>query len=123
MYLPKQHGKEHTAMNTTPKISLEEENTQRLIGRANTLGYIIVLIDIEADNLSIEILPSSLAPYTPPLYRDRKTGEWTIQTTAYGSLNVDEIKKVAEGYGRAAAMVGELQHLTAGDLVNYSARR
>lgn len=31
-------------MNTQPKMSIEEENTQRVIGRAVRLGYIIVSI-------------------------------------------------------------------------------
>lgn len=109
-------------MTTTPKMTIAEENTQRLIARANRLGYIIVTIDT-TEKLAIEIRPSTLEPYTPPLSQDWKTGEWTIQTTAYGALDLSEIEKVTDGYGRAAAMVSELEHLTARDLANYSITR
>lgn len=55
--------------------------------------------------------------------QDWTTGEWTIQTTAYGALDLAEIEKVTDGYGRAVAMVSELEHLTAADVVNYSVAR
>lgn len=109
-------------MTATPKTTVAEENTQRLIARANRLGYIIVMIDT-TEKLAIEIRPSTLDLYTPPVAQDWTTGEWTIQTTAYGALDLAEIEKVTDGYGRAVAMVSELEHLTAADVVNYSVAR
>ena len=102
-------------------MTLKNEITNRLIGRAKKLGYTILAIEVE-DDLGIGIMIRPEARYTPELHRDWKTGEWMIQTTAYGSLNVDETEEVAEGYGRAAAMVTALHHLTADDLTNYSAK-
>lgn len=46
-------------MTATPKTTVAEENTQRLIARANRLGYIIVMIDT-TEKLAIEIRPSTL---------------------------------------------------------------
>lgn len=106
-------------MTREPKISLEEENTQRVIGRANRLGYIIVSIGIEGDDARVQVMPSPLAPYTPQLTCDTTTGEWAIQTTAYGALDASEIQKIAEGYQRAAAMVSELRYLDAYNVVTY----
>lgn len=112
-------------MNTTPKMTVAEENTQTLIDLANRLGYII--IDIDTDTVEpqprIQIRPASLEDYTPHLYQDWQTGAWTIQTTSYGSLNLDELGKVTEGYERAAAMVSELAHLVSDDLVDYHLTR
>lgn len=88
-------------MNTQPKMSIEEENTQRVIGRAVRLGYIIVSIRINGDDARVRVMPSPLAPYTPELTCDAVTGEWVIQTTAYGALNAGEIQKIAGGYQRA----------------------
>lgn len=110
-------------MNTTPKMSIEEENTKRLTGRAQRLGYTILRIDTTEPNPRIQIRPSSLEAYTPELYQDWQTGAWAIQTTSYGTLNVEETQKVTEGYGRAVAMVNELQHLRSDELVSYSAKR
>lgn len=47
-------------MTATPKTTVAEENTQRLIARANRLGYIIVMIDT-TEKLAIEIRPSTLS--------------------------------------------------------------
>ena len=102
-----------------PKWSVEEENTQRIISRANRLGYIITSIKVEATRVEISIIPSQLAPYTPKLERDFRTGQWQVQTTAYGALNLDEIEKLTEGYGRAAAMVQELQSIKLGYVAEY----
>ncbi|WP_434699440.1 hypothetical protein [Trueperella pyogenes] len=109
-------------MNTQAKMSIEEETTQRLVENANRLAYTIVTIDT-TDDLAIEIRPAACMPYTPPLYRDWQTGQWTIQTTSYGSLDPEEIEKVTDGYRRAIAMVSELAPLNARDLVNYSINR
>lgn len=109
-------------MNTQTKMSIEEETTQRLVENANRLGYIIVIIDTTND-LAIEIRPAALMPYTPPLYRDWETGQWTIQTTSYGCLDPEEIEKVTDGYRRAIDMVSELAPLNARDLANYSITR
>lgn len=65
-------------MNTTPKMSVVEENTQRLIEQANRLGYTVVTIDTTG-NLAIEVRPSSHESYTPALYQDWTSGEWTVQ--------------------------------------------
>lgn len=104
-----------------PKWSVEEENTQRIISRANRLGYVITSIEADPTRVEISIIPSSLASYTPKLERDFRTDEWKVQTTAYGALNLDEIEKLTEGYGRAAAMVRELQSATPGYVVEYHA--
>ena len=104
-----------------PKWSIEEENTQRIISRANRLGYIITHIKPESSRVEISIIPSQLAPYTPKLEQDFRTGQWRVQTTAYGALNLDEIEKLTEGYGRAAAMVRELQSAKPGYVVEYHA--
>lgn len=50
------------AMNTQPKKRIEEENTQRVIGRAVRLGYIIVSIRINGDDARVQVMPSPLAP-------------------------------------------------------------
>ena len=43
-------------MNTKePEYSVEEENTERLIGRANRLGYTITSIEIEPGRVAISI--------------------------------------------------------------------
>ena len=111
-------------MNTKkPECSVEEENTERLIGRANRLGYTITSIEIEPGRVAISIVPSPLFPYTPELDRDFETDQWRVQTTAYGALNLDNIEQVTEGYGRAAAMVRELEHATPGNVVNYHLTR
>lgn len=109
-------------MNAQTKMSIEEDTTQYLVEEANRLGYIIVTIDT-TDDLAIEIRPAARLPYTPPLYRDWQTGQWTIQTTSYGSLDPEEIEKVTDGYRRAVAMVSELAPLNARDLANYSITR
>ena len=109
-------------MNTQAKMSIEEETTQRLVENANRLAYTIVTID-STDDLAIEIRPAARMPYTPPLYRDWQTGQWTIQTTSYGSLDPEEIEKVTDSYRRAIAMVSELAPLNARDLVNCSITR
>ncbi|WP_251451717.1 hypothetical protein [Varibaculum prostatecancerukia] len=50
-------------MNTKePECSVEEENTERLIGRANRLGYTITSIEIEPGRVAISIVPSPLFP-------------------------------------------------------------
>ena len=55
-------------MNTKEaECSVEEENTERLIGRANRLGYTITSIEIEPGRVAISIVPSPLFPYTPEL--------------------------------------------------------
>ena len=111
-------------MNTKePKCSVEEENTERLIGRANRLGYTITSIEIEPGRVAIFIVPSPLFPYTPELDRDFETDQWRVQTTSYGALNLDNIEQVTEGYGRAAAMVRELEHATPRNVVNYHLTR
>ena len=52
-------------MNTKEaECSVEEENTERLIGRANRLGYTITSIEIEPGRVAISIVPSPLFPYT-----------------------------------------------------------
>lgn len=110
-------------MNPTPKMSVEEENTKRLTGRAERLGYTIVRIDTTEPQPRIQIRPSSPETYTPELYQDWQTGEWTIQTTSYGTLTIEETQKVAEGYGRAVTMVSELKHLGPDEIVSYSTKR
>ena len=111
-------------MNTKEaECSVEEENTERLIGRANRLGYNITNIEIEPGRVSISIVPSPLFPYTPELDRDFETDQWRVQTIAYGALNLDDIEQVTEGYGRAAAMVRELEHATPRNVVNYHLTR
>ncbi|BDY02513.1 hypothetical protein CYJ20_007405 [Winkia neuii] len=63
-------------MNTKePEYSVEEENTERLIGRANRLGYTITSIEIEPGRVAISIVPSPLFPYTPELDRDFETDQ------------------------------------------------
>ena len=106
-------------MNTQPKMSIEEENTQRVIGRAVRLGYIIVSIRINGDDARVQVIPSPRAPYTPELTCDAVTGEWVIQTTAYGALNAGEIQKIAGGYQRAVAMVSEPRYLDANNVIDY----
>lgn len=49
-------------MNTQPKMSIEEENTQRVIGRAVGLGYIIVSIRINGDGARVQVMPSRSPP-------------------------------------------------------------
>lgn len=49
-------------MNTQPKMSIEEENTQRVIGRAVRLGYIIVSIRINGDDARVQVMPSRSPP-------------------------------------------------------------
>ena len=66
-------------MNSQTRMSIEKETTQHLVEDANRLGYTIATIDTTND-LAIEIRPAALMPYTPPLYRDWQTGQWTIQT-------------------------------------------
>ncbi|KMY23641.1 hypothetical protein ACU19_02990 [Actinobaculum suis] len=104
-------------MNTTPKMSLEEENTARLISRANRLGYMVETIDPDRTYRPITIRPASLEDYTPELYFNDKTG-WTCQTMAYGAKTIDEIQLIAEGYARAVAMIRELD--TATDLAPHT---
>lgn len=112
-------------MNPQPQMSIEEDTTQHLVEDANRLGYTIVTIDTTdtTNRFAIEIRPAARMPYTPPLYRDWQTGQWTIQTTSYGSLDLEEIEKVTDGYRRAIAMVSELAPLNARDLANYSITR
>ena len=106
-------------MSIQPKMSIEQENTQRFISRANRLGYIIVEIETDSKNLWVTIIPADDNSYTPILYRHWDSKEWKIETTAYGTLGIEQIEKVTEGYQRAIAMVHELNHLSAGGVVNY----
>ena len=117
MYIPKaRHLREGCSHEDPDKDEHRRGNHPHLVESGNRLGD-------TTDHLAIEIRPAALMPYTPPLYRDWQTGQWTIQTTSYGSLAPEEIEKVTDGYRRAIAMVSELAPLNARDLVNYSITR
>ena len=53
-------------MNTKEaECSVEEENTERLIGRANRLGYTITSIEIQPGRVTISIVPFPVVPLHP----------------------------------------------------------
>ena len=95
---------------TEDQFSTDEE----LRARAAQLGY---HLDIEDDEeLGGKILyvwEIDRNSYTPEIHRHREFGTrksiWKIQTTAYGSKEPEDIRKVIEGYERALKMVELLE--------------
>lgn len=99
--------------------SFQQENTARIISRAARLGYTITKITTTKNGVNFEINPSSPNNYTPKIKKE--SGEWKIQTADHGSVNIDQIQEITEGYQRAAAIISELETLTANHLLEYAA--
>lgn len=93
---------------------LAKENTARLVSRAAALGYRIERINPH-DACPITCTPTS--DYTPAVSYTPETG-WVCHTASNEQVTADELKQVAEGYQRAAALVTTLEAAT--DLAPYT---
>lgn len=94
------------------------EDTARLIGRAKRLGYTITVINPEREYL--EIVPTERDTFTVPVRYDHVNNEWAADTVSVGVCYLDDIEKITDAYGAAAAMVRELNDNPARGLERHS---
>ncbi len=107
-------------MNTNEPKSIEQENTDRIIARAASLGYEIRHITPDGRFRKIAVEPLSMDGYTP--WIDGDFGEFNVNPVSHsGGFTIDELEKVAEGYQRAAALIRELEATSIDNLVEYHA--
>lgn len=93
--------------------------TKELKHKAKENGYTLIQVQKWGDSTDIELSPN--AEYTPRLYPERtsENNTWTIATTTYGSLTVNEVEDMINGLRLGQKMVGILETIDLSELEAY----
>jgi len=93
--------------------------TKELKQKAKENGYTLIQVQKWGDSTDVELRPN--AEYTPKLYPERisEKNSWTIATTTYGSLTVNEVEDLIKGLRLGQKMVGILEALDLSELEAY----
>lgn len=107
----------------------KEISIEGLVELANELGYVVLYMRHTDYGPRLEITPNREKEYVPEIYYediDFSFGEeefaphWTIQTTSYGALAMEDIKLFIEAYQNARVLVALLNEIDISKLEEYS---
>lgn len=75
------------------------------VGRYNVITTTTEYIDREKELVNIQIDAVDGNRFTPYIYYRNRNKSFAIGTTSYGSLPIEDIKRVIEGYNEAVEVV------------------
>lgn len=95
--------------------------TENLKKKAREYGYLLLHVNKKDNYTKLELWPEG--EFVPELNFESEdfgeSGEWTVQTTSYGSLTLDGMKPVLEGLQNGTAFARYLNSINYDELEEY----
>lgn len=82
-------------------MNFTETSLQNLINKAAELGY---LLSVDENGEVEYLFPADRHNYTPEIFKG-ENGERNVMTVGYGTLPMEEIRKVIDGFYRAEQVI------------------